>query len=138
MAHYIEFKTANGDSVLVEADITEVTPPPGVVKAGLGDKVKETIAAAQDTLEDAMGRAIGHNVQSIIEAVQSLPKSPTEIEITFGLKATGEIGNVAVGKAGGEVNYTVKLAWKPETPHAQPGAPPSVPSAAQTTGQTTS
>lgn len=119
MAHYIAFKTAGGDTVLVEAEVAEVTPPPGVVKAGIGDKVKETVAEAQETLEEAMGRAIRHNVQAVIDAVDGLPRRPTEVEITFGLKATGEVGNVAVGKAGGEVNYTVKLAWKPESPARQ-------------------
>jgi hypothetical protein len=34
------------------------------------------------------------------------------LEISFSLKATGELGNVAVGKAGGEANYNVKLVWK--------------------------
>ena len=124
MAHYIQFKTADGESVLVETEVAEVTVQPGIVKAGLGDKIQEAVATAQDTLEDAMRRAIRHNAQAIIEAVQSLPRRPTEVEITFGLKATGEIGNVAVGKAGGEVNYTIKLAWKPEPQAGQTAAPP--------------
>jgi hypothetical protein len=34
------------------------------------------------------------------------------MEISFGLKATGEAGNVAIGKAGSEANFTVKLVWK--------------------------
>lgn len=35
------------------------------------------------------------------------------MEITFGLKATGEVGNniFAVGKAGVEANYKVTLRW---------------------------
>jgi hypothetical protein len=34
--------------------------------------------------------------------------------MTFGLKATGEVGNFAVAKACAEANYTVKLTWKRE------------------------
>ena len=34
--------------------------------------------------------------------------------MTFSLKATGEVGNFAVAKAGAEANYTVKLTWKRE------------------------
>ena len=32
-------------------------------------------------------------------------------EVGFGLKVTGEVGNVAVARAGGEANYDVKFIW---------------------------
>ncbi|MEW5870666.1 MAG: CU044_2847 family protein [Chloroflexota bacterium] len=35
-----------------------------------------------------------------------------EVEVSFGLKTIGEVGNFAVGKAGVEANYTVALKWK--------------------------
>lgn len=111
-SHYIQFTTADGQIILVEADVTEVASPAGVVKAGIGDKIKETIAEARDSLDGAMRRAVSCNAQAIIEAVQSLPMAPTEIEISFGLKVTAELGNIAVGKAGSDINYQVKLAWK--------------------------
>jgi hypothetical protein len=98
--------------VLVETDVTEVTSSAGVVKAGIGDKIKETVAAAEECLDVAIRRAVRNNAQAIIDAIQSLPARPTEVEISFGLKATGEMGNIAVGKAGGEVNFQVKLCWK--------------------------
>jgi len=34
------------------------------------------------------------------------------MEVTFGLKATGELGNFAVAKASAEASYTVTLTWK--------------------------
>jgi hypothetical protein len=58
---------------------------------------------------------VRYNAQALIQAVQSLPTPPTEVEITFGIKATGEVGNVAVAKAGGESNYTIKLVWKSQS-----------------------
>lgn len=111
-AHYIQFNTADGQTVLVEADVAEVTPPRGVVKAGIADKIRETVAAAEDSLDNAMRRVVCYNAQAITEAVQSLPSRPTDMQISFGLKVTGEVGNIAVGKAGGEVNYQIKLTWK--------------------------
>jgi len=108
-SHYVQFETASGQTLLVEADVAEVVPPTGVVKAGVGDKIRETIAAARD---GAMRRAVSANAQAIIEAVQDLPRPPSEIEICFGLKVTGEAGNIAVGKAGSDINYQVKLVWK--------------------------
>jgi hypothetical protein len=46
--------------------------------------------------------------------VRSLTESPDELEVTFGLKATGEVGNIAIAKGGGEANFTIKLSWKRE------------------------
>jgi len=37
---------------------------------------------------------------------------PDEVEITFGLKASGELGSLVIAKAGVEANYSVKLTWK--------------------------
>ncbi|WP_341676978.1 CU044_2847 family protein [Niveibacterium sp. SC-1] len=111
-SHYIRFDTADGQTLLVEAEVEELASPGGVVKAGVGDKIRETIAAARDSLDGAMRRAVSGNARAIIEAVQDLPRPPSEIEISFGLKVTGEAGNIAVGKAGSDVNYQVKLVWK--------------------------
>ena len=110
--HYVQFETADGQTLLVEASVADVAPPSGVVKAGIGEKIQETIAAARDTLDGAMRRAVACNAQAIIEAVQSLPRPPSEVEISFGLKVTGEAGNIAVGKIGSDINYQVKLAWR--------------------------
>jgi hypothetical protein len=37
-----------------------------------------------------------------------------DVEVTFGIKAVGEVGMFAVCKAGAEVNYEVKLKWSKE------------------------
>lgn len=34
-----------------------------------------------------------------------------QVEITFGVKAMGELGLFAVGKCGAEANYQVTLKW---------------------------
>lgn len=122
MARYIQFPTddTDGTTILLEVDDEEVsTNEDGLVKVGIKDMVKDTIAVAQSTFSSAIKSAIRHNVQGLMEAVRSLPDPPTEVEITFGLKATGEVGNVAVVKGNGETNYTVKLVWKP-TSNNQP------------------
>lgn len=112
MTRYIQFNVEDEDisTILVEVDEQEVAPPPGLVKAGtLGEGM---VAIAKNTFAKAIKGAIQHNVLVFLEAVHSLPEPPTEVEITFGLKVTGEVGNIAIGKTGGETNYNVKLAWK--------------------------
>jgi hypothetical protein len=44
--------------------------------------------------------------------VKDISDRPDEVEVTFGLKATGEVGSFAVAKANAEANYKVKLTWK--------------------------
>jgi hypothetical protein len=40
--------------------------------------------------------------------MQDLPDPPDQMEVTFGLKATGELGNFAVANVGHRVNREVK------------------------------
>ena len=100
MANYVQFNTANGSSILVEVDFEEVAPQGGVVKAGLVDKVQETaenmIAVAELTFEEAVERMVGYNTQAFIKSIRTMPQLPSEVEISFGLKATGELGNLAI------------------------------------------
>ena len=57
---------------------------------------------------------IRQNAQIIIGKVRDLADPPDEMEVTFGLKAAGELGNFAVAKASAEANYAVKMTWKRE------------------------
>jgi Trypsin-co-occurring domain 1 len=114
MARYIEFTDADDGKVLVEVEQEEVSPPAGVEKAGLLSRRKpsEAVADAAATFDDAVKRAVRSNVLAVSNAVTSLPKAPTEVELVFGLKATGELGNIAIARVGTEANLSIKLTWK--------------------------
>lgn len=115
MPNYIRFDSEDGDGipVLIEVEETEVdTDEGGTSKVGIREWATNSVAIAQQPFKLAMRAVIKQNVQGMIDAVRVLPDPPSEIEVTFGLKATGEAGNIAVGKAGAEANYNVKLTWK--------------------------
>jgi hypothetical protein len=119
MSNYIQFESDEEDGaiILIEVDQEDIeVVRGGSVKAGLRDNVKDgvknAISIAAKPLEAAMRSAIRYNVQGLMKAVRDLPDPPSEVEVTFGLKATGEASNIAVGKAGSEANYNVKLVWK--------------------------
>ncbi len=116
MGRYVEFNVSGGNPILVEVEESEVSRH-GVVKVGLKDKLQDAgsaaIAIAQTTFEKAIEQVLCPTAQSFIQAIRLMPEPPTEVEINFGLKATGEVGNVAICKAGGESNYTIKVSWKP-------------------------
>jgi len=108
---YMSFSSDDGSSTLVEVSVDEVEPATGIVKVGIGDRLHGAVAAARDSLEDALTTVIRTNTQAFLRAVDTLPEAPDQIEIAFALKATGELSNLAVGKLGGEANYSVTLTW---------------------------
>jgi hypothetical protein len=116
MPSYIEFETEERRTVLVEVEEQEVRPRGGVTKAGfkeVKDWVQTHIARANTKLDEAVQNAVKENVRPFVKTAQDLAKETqaVEMEVTFGLVMTGEIGNVAVGKAGAQSNYTVTLRW---------------------------
>jgi hypothetical protein len=117
MAYYIEFPTDHdGVTVLVETDGDEVAPPAGIEKAGFLTKRKtagDTVATARLSFDVALKRIVQENVRTLTEAIDKLANRPHEIELTFGLKATGEAGNIAIAKVGGEASFQLRLLWKP-------------------------
>jgi hypothetical protein len=118
MARYIQYQTADGGTVLVEVEgeAGDAVPKEGVVKAGrrVGEAVQDAVEEVQIKFEDAM-EVVRRNAATIISKVkEGLVDPPDEVEVTFGLKATGELGNFAVAKAGAEANYSVKMTWKRE------------------------
>ena len=112
MARYIEFTTNEGESLLIEVDEQEISPPQGVTKAGLFDRPGTDVVAAATRFDDAVRAIVGQNVDSFTRAVTQLKKPPDEVELLFALKATGEVGNFAIAKVGGEANFTIRLSWK--------------------------
>ncbi|HID61198.1 MAG TPA: hypothetical protein EYP49_00400 [Anaerolineae bacterium] len=111
MTHYIEFTTENSGTILIEIDVDAELMPKGMIKAGLGERAHVAVTRVQTTFEDAL-EVIRCNAGAFIKKMRSLTDPPDEVEVAFGLKATGELGNFAVAKVGTEANYTVKLTWK--------------------------
>jgi len=115
MANYIQYTASDGGTVLVEVESEEVSPSDGMVKAGVADTMQKTVAQAQATFEGALDRVVRQNAQALIQSVRNLAEQPSELEVTFGLKATGEVGNIAIARGGGEANFTIRLLWAPQT-----------------------
>jgi len=107
MSRYIEFKLPDGSNVVMESD----EPGSGVVKAtrGIGDVTKQATETFDQAADNARKAAL-----VILEKMRGLHDSPDEVEVTFGLKASGELGSLVIAKASVEASYSVKLVWKKE------------------------
>ena len=100
MTNYLRFAPEEGEAadVLVEVDAAEDLPVASEQNAGLGQWVRNqaggAVAVAQSGFDQAVRRAVSMNVRAFLAAAEALDEPPVEMEITFGLKATGEVGNV--------------------------------------------
>jgi hypothetical protein len=80
----------------------------GLVETGIGDRVATTVAGLREALE----RTLTASGQAMVAAAQAISPAPTEIEVTFGVNATGEVGNIAICKGSGQANFAVRLTWR--------------------------
>jgi hypothetical protein len=111
MAQYIEFPTTNGP-VLVEVDRDEILPEGEVTKAGLRDLLKrDRVAEAKTNFETALETSVAANASALTSAIDRLERRPAEVELAFGLKATGQLGNIAIAKISGEASFKVRILW---------------------------
>lgn len=107
MTRYIEFELMEGGTVIIEAEEESVG---GVVTASSSG---ELVQKAKDSFDDAIEHVRGA-AGIIVKKFRDLSDPPDEMEVSFGLKASGELGNIVVGKGGIEANYTVTIKWKRE------------------------
>lgn len=115
MAHFVQFSTADGGMILVEAaDNDEVLSSEGLVKASISEKIRHTVIEARGTFEDTVMEAVRRNADAFVRTMHTLEEPPTEAELVFGVNVMGEAGYSAVVKAGAESSYTVTLTWKRE------------------------
>jgi hypothetical protein len=110
MPRYVKFPVPDGPPILVEVNEPAPDAPEPTAK-GLGSLVQTSVTTAQTTFEDALQHAVGTIANAFVQVVHGLPHPPDEIETTFSLTVTGDLGLFVVAKVGGEANYTIRLAW---------------------------
>ncbi len=124
MSHYVQFKTADNENVLVEvSELPTVKKaeqsdeadqaPTGIGKVALSDKAVSVVTKADAAFESSLD-VVRRNANAFLHQISQMIERPSEVAVEFGLKLTGEMGLFAVAKAGGEANFVVKLKWKSE------------------------
>jgi len=110
MTKYVEFKMPDGSIVVIESsDGTS-----GIVDAGIGDAAER----ARESFEEAFDKA-RKSAQLIREKLRSMHDAPDEIQLTFGLNASGELGNLAIAKAGVTASYSITMKWTKTSTESQ-------------------
>lgn len=119
MAKYVEFPLPDGGAIVIEAaDDKRATAGSGFVKSGAeardaADKASQAFDASLDSVRQSA------NV--LLEKLNGLSQKPDELEVTFGLKVSGELGQLVVAKGGADANYHVVLRWRQPRPEKAEG-----------------
>jgi Trypsin-co-occurring domain 1 len=111
MKHLVEFPLEEGGSIVVEVDEPESA---GTIRAARED----TIVKAKETLEEALSNILPVT-QSLVEKLRSFENKPDEIEVSFGVKLTTNIGAV-IASASAEGNFGVTVHWTGKKEEATP------------------
>jgi hypothetical protein len=105
MTTFIEYELEDGLTILIEAPEDETTGVVRVAKDSDGNIIKRSEKKFSEALDSI-------RVQAALMRKKLEDLRADDVEVTFGLTTTGELGNFAVGKVGLEANYEVTLKWK--------------------------
>jgi hypothetical protein len=100
----VEFPLDAGGTVLVDVDdVARI----GAVRRGLAPS--ELITRADQSVEAAFAR-IKPAAAALVADLRSVADPPDQIEVTFGIRLSGEVGAV-IAKTAAEANFSVRLSW---------------------------
>ena len=108
MSKYVEFALEGGGSILIEG----VDEPARTSAGFLRDGEHRSAADKAAQSFDASVESVRRSADLLVSKLRDLSTPPDELLLTFNLKASGEMGGLAVGNSGGDANYNVTLKWQ--------------------------
>lgn len=113
MTQDVKFETQDG-AVLIEADVLpDTSDDEGPTRAGLRDRIRgQSVVEAKATLNEALSHTLAANARALNSSTEEMDPQPDEVELMFGLKATGELGNIAIAKVSAEASMSVRILWR--------------------------
>ena len=110
MASYVKFTLEDGTVVYIESSDAPKGSGSLIPSRGVGDTVEHVTASFEKSVESVrkMASSLITNLRDGFE------EKPTEITVSFGLKASADLGNLVVARTGVEANYNVSLRWSKE------------------------
>jgi hypothetical protein len=112
VARFVEFPLEEGGSILIEVN-EEGPGRAGFVKAG---EPQKDVAEAAKLSFDAAIENVRRASNVMVTKIRDLSATPDEMQVNFSLKASAELGNLAVSKGGQDASYFVSLKWRREPP----------------------
>jgi hypothetical protein len=106
MASYVKFELDDGTIVYLES----TDSPKGA--SGLIPGGREHAEMAAVSFDQSVA-SIRKMAVTLMQNLRSgFSEQPDEVGVSFGIKASGEIGNLVISRGGMEANYNVSLRWR--------------------------
>lgn len=106
---YVKFELEDGTVVYIEsADSPKGSS--GLIPGMRGDASDQAALSFEKSVT-AVRKMAATMINSMREG---FAEQPEEVQINFGLKASGELGSLVVSRGGMEANYNVSLRWRSE------------------------
>ena len=110
MSKYLKFPTPEGEVIIEVETLSSDSQEVGRVSS-VGRDMQKRVIEVEESFNNVF-QIIRLIAQVFINQVRKIADSPDEVEMSFGIKASGEIGSFVVAKATAEANYSIKLVWK--------------------------
>lgn len=101
----------------IEVMINTPSSPPRA-PAGASDKASSSsdyLESASQKIRISLGESVnvlGQIASAFSASLANSEPKPSNVEINFGLVASGEAGNFIISKVSGSANFSVKMSWK--------------------------
>jgi hypothetical protein len=107
MAAYVKFELEDGTIVYIESTDTPKSSSGLLPPSRVADHTAEANQSFEKTIIgiQKMAAALVQNLRA------GFTEQPTELSVSFGLKASADLGNLIVSRGGLEANYNVSLRW---------------------------
>lgn len=110
MASYLKFELEDGTTVYLEAAEAPKSSS-GLIPASRGENASETSTPSFEKSIEGLRKMAAVMVSSLREGFSV---EPDEVSISFGVKASAELGNLLIARGGMDANYNVSLRWHNE------------------------
>ncbi|MEO5953178.1 MAG: CU044_2847 family protein [Chloroflexia bacterium] len=107
MKRLVEFATEDGGSILVEIEDDLRVGSGATLRGGAASNMIEKARVSYEEALDKIKGAAG----MIITKMRSLPDSPDEIGVDFGIKLSADIGAI-LASTSAEAQFTLHLVWR--------------------------
>ena len=116
VSKYVEFPLESGGSIVIESADEQGRASTGFVRGG--EEGRQAPDAAGQSF-DASVEAVRRSADLLVGKLRALGTVPDEMVVSFSLKASGDLGGLAVAKSGGDANFHVTLKWEKEREKAK-------------------
>lgn len=108
---YVKFELKDGSTVYIEsADL-----PKGVSGLIPPEKSQDHAETAEAPFHKAI-EAVSQMSAEMLEGLRGgFSESPSDLSISFGLKASADLGSLFISRSGMDANFNVSLSWHKES-----------------------